>query len=64
METRPCYATMFTKVSNYCDFLFAYLELEAFSKGASLREENLLLQEQIFSLLVDPRFPLKREANA
>ena len=41
------FSTIFTKGSNFCDFLFAFLDNR---KGSTLKGKNLLLEEQILSI--------------
>ena len=44
----PCFSAIFSKGDNFCVFLFASLDDEAFLKlGSTLKGKNLLLGEQI-----------------
>ena len=52
MGTSQSFSTMFSKGDNFCDFLFTELEDEVFPKlGPTLKGKNLLLWEQILSLV-------------
>ena len=41
---------MFSKVDNVRDFLYAFLDVEVFRKGSTLKGKNLLKWEQFFTL--------------
>ena len=43
MGIPPCFSTIVTKGNNFCDFMFAYLDIEAFTKWGLLSKEQILL---------------------
>ena len=55
MGAPPYISAIFTKESNFCDCLFAFVDDEAISKiRAAVKGRNLLLwEEQILSLRAD-----------
>ena len=57
----PCFSDIFTKGNNFHDFLFASVADSPSKLGFTLKGENLLQEEQIFSFESKPF--LRRETN-
>ena len=64
MAVPPCASTNFIKGggATFCDFHIAFLDIKVLAQlGSTLKEKNLLLQEQILSLKSLPHF--RRQQN-
>ena len=59
MGTPQCFPAIFAKGDNFCDFLFASLDSEAYQNGLYSQRKEFAPREQILSFESEP--PMKSE---